>query len=186
MRMTLRHYVCSTRRKSRRCPGKSKSPFSYGACWPGKWPWVDSNGTDGKPTFHRRANLSWVSKICNHFWSPVYTIQLAVKTVWQPVWQTRFYDRVEWTATFHSTRLWNRSYNPVWQPFDNRLYTRYSRFVKPAVKPVVKPVSQPVWQPAVLCIQTFNGLSNRFDNRLDVCLHDTADCQTGCTTGCIV
>jgi len=44
-------------------------------------------------------------------------------------------------------------------------------------------------------------LSNRFDNRLyrvykhstgwlDVCLHDTAGCQTGCTTGlttgCIV
>ena len=24
---------------------------------------------------------------------------------------------------------------------------------------------------------------NRFDNRLDVCLHDTAGCQTGCTTG---
>ena len=29
--------------------------------------WVDSNGTDGKPTFHRRANLSSCSKICNHF-----------------------------------------------------------------------------------------------------------------------
>jgi len=56
MRMTLRHYVCSTRRKSRRCPVKSKSPFSYGACWPGEWLWVDSNGTDGKPTFHRRPN----------------------------------------------------------------------------------------------------------------------------------
>jgi len=26
-------------------------------------------------------------------------------------------------------------------------------------------------------------LSNRFDNRLDVCLHDTAGCQTGCQTG---
>jgi len=23
-----------------------------------------------------------------------------------------------------------------------------------------------------------------FDNRLDVCLHDTAGCQTGCQTGC--
>ena len=29
--------------------------------------WVDSNGTDGKSTFHRRANQSWLSKICNHF-----------------------------------------------------------------------------------------------------------------------
>jgi len=29
--------------------------------------WVDSNGTDGKPTFRRRANLSWLSKICIHF-----------------------------------------------------------------------------------------------------------------------
>jgi len=31
---------------------------------------------------------------------------------------------------------------------------------------------------------------NRFDNRLDVCLHDAAGCPTGCTigvtTGCIV
>jgi len=44
-----------------------ESPSSYGACCPGEWLWVDSNGTDGKPTFHRRANLSWFSKICNHF-----------------------------------------------------------------------------------------------------------------------
>jgi len=28
-----------------------------------------------------------------------------------------------------------------------------------------------------------NRLSNRFDNWLDVCLHDTAGCQTGSTTG---
>jgi len=33
---------------------------------PGEWLWVDSNGTDGKPTFHRRANLSWLSAICIH------------------------------------------------------------------------------------------------------------------------
>ena len=31
-----------------------------------EWLWVDSNGTDGKPTFHRHANLSSLSKICNH------------------------------------------------------------------------------------------------------------------------
>jgi len=33
-------------------------------------------------------------------------------------------------------------------------------------------------------------VDNQFDNRLDVCLHDTAGCQSGCTTGlttgCIV
>jgi len=29
--------------------------------------WVDSNGMDGKPTFLRHANLSWLSKICIHF-----------------------------------------------------------------------------------------------------------------------
>jgi len=28
--------------------------------------WLDSNGIHGKPTFHRRANLSWLSTICNH------------------------------------------------------------------------------------------------------------------------
>jgi len=34
---------------------------------PGEWLWVDSNSTDGKPTFRRPANQSWLSKICNHF-----------------------------------------------------------------------------------------------------------------------
>jgi len=29
--------------------------------------WVDSMGTNGKPTFRRRPNRSWVSAICNHF-----------------------------------------------------------------------------------------------------------------------
>ena len=59
--------------------------------------------------------------------------------------------------------------------------------------PVVKPVWQPVWQPAVSCQQTSNRLSNsildnQFNNRLDVCLHDRASCQTSCITctGCIV
>jgi len=44
-----------------------ESPSSYGACCPGEWLWVDYNGADGKPTFHRRTNQSWFSKICNHF-----------------------------------------------------------------------------------------------------------------------
>ena len=29
--------------------------------------WVHSNGVDGKSTFHRQSNLSWLSKICNDF-----------------------------------------------------------------------------------------------------------------------
>jgi len=37
-----------------------------------------------------------------------------------------------------------------------------------------QPVVQLVWQSAVSCKQT----SNRFDNRMDVCLHNTASCQT--------
>ena len=34
---------------------------------PGESLWVHSNGVNGKPTFHKRANLSWLSKICNRF-----------------------------------------------------------------------------------------------------------------------
>jgi len=34
------------------------------------------------------------------------------------------------------------------------------------IQPVVKPVVKPVWEPVVSCIQTFNRLSNPFDNRL--------------------
>ena len=48
----------------------------------------------------------------------------------------------------------------LYNRFGNWLYTRYS------------------------CLS--NRLSNRFDNRLNVCIHDTTDCQTGLTTSCIV
>ena len=34
---------------------------------PGESLWLHSNGVNGKPTFHRRANLSWLFKICNYF-----------------------------------------------------------------------------------------------------------------------
>jgi len=73
--------------------------------------------------------------------------------------QTRFHNRVEGTAvrsTGSQTGLYNR--------FDNRLYTRYSRLS--------------------------NRLSNGFDNRFNVCIHNTTGCQfgltTSLTTGCIV
>ena len=64
MRMTLRHYVCSTRRKSRQCPGKSFLVRSLLArriilSWFQRYGWKAN---------HRRANLPSLSKICNHFW----------------------------------------------------------------------------------------------------------------------
>jgi len=66
-------------------------------------------------------------------------------------------------------------YNSYWLSSNSSspVYT-----IQPAVKLVVKPI----WQPTVSCIQTFNRLSNPFDNRLNVRIHDTAGCQTGCTT----
>ena len=50
-----------------RAANVQESPFLYATCWPGEWLWVDSNGTNGKPTFRRRANQSWCSATCNHF-----------------------------------------------------------------------------------------------------------------------
>jgi len=57
------------------------------------------------------------------------------------------------------------------------------------IKLVVKPVRQPVELTVPVCsTRLSNRLSghcgylpfdNRFDSRLDVCLHDTAGCQTG-------
>ena len=38
-----------------------------GGYMPGESLWVHSNGVNGKPTFHRGTNLSWLSKICNRF-----------------------------------------------------------------------------------------------------------------------
>jgi len=42
--------------------------------------WVDSNGMDGKPTFRRHANLSWLSKICIHFGEIVAWSQKSLTT----------------------------------------------------------------------------------------------------------
>ena len=39
-------------------------------------------------------------------------------------------------------------------------------------------VVKPVEQPAASCKQTFNRLFSRFENRLNVCFHDTAGCST--------
>ena len=87
MRMTLLHYVCSARRV--RAGDVQECRFLYAACRPRELLWVDSKGTDGKPTFRRLANLSWLSEICHHFgdtaaWSPK-----SLKTVAQnlPFWK---------------------------------------------------------------------------------------------------
>jgi len=78
-------------------------------------------------------------------WMFVYTIQPVCQLCWTN----------SHCSFNHSTGCQTGLYNR----FDNRLYTRYSRLSK---------------------------LSNEFDNRLIVCMHDTTGCQTGLTTGCIV
>jgi len=107
-------------------------------------------------------------------WQPaVSCIQPVVKCLYNPVWQP-----VERTAV-RPTLLSNR----VWQPVErtvavcstwlsNRLYSCQTG--------CTTWFDNLVWQPAVSCKQTFNWLSNRlenrFDNWLDVCLHNTASC----------
>jgi len=56
----------------------------------------------------------------------------------------------------------------------------FTPVVKMVVKPVVK--EKTGWTNSHCSFITVVKpcLSNRFDNRLDVCLHDTAGCQTGC------
>jgi len=79
-------------------------------------------------------------------------------------------------------------YNLLWNLFDNRLNGCIHETRQLVVKLVVQPglitgwmhsgcsfnmVVKAVSQLAVSCKQTSNRLLNRFDNRLDVCLHDT-------------
>ena len=77
-------------------------------------------------------------------------IQPVVKPVWQQVWQN---GCIVYTARCQ-TSCTTRFLTTGWTNSGCSLNT------------VVKPVVKPVWQPAVSCIQTFNRLSNRFDNRL--------------------
>ena len=57
------------------------------------------------------------------------------------------------------------------------------------IQPVVKPVVKPIWQPVVSCMQTFNRLSNPFDNWFDKpavsCIQPVVKpvVQPGLTTG---
>jgi len=85
---------------------------------------------------------------------------------------------------------------------DNSLHEQV--FLKPRLHDTtrLKPVVKPVWQPVVSCIQTFNQLSDPFDNWFDKRLYSVYSrlynrfdngverttrlsnrvCQTGCTT----
>jgi len=90
--------------------------------------------------------------------------------------------------TVRSTRLSNRLYNLVWQPCWTNSHCSFNRLSNPIVQPdwqptvytiqpFVKPVVKPVWQ-LVECLYTrYNRLLNRFDNRLNVCIHDTTGCH---------
>jgi len=120
-------------------------------------------------------NNLWSVSYCTKFqagriWNPVYTIQPVVKQVVQPVWQ----PAVSCKQT--SNRLSNRLSNG----FDNR-------FDKHGLTTVLNEqiVRSTGCQPGL-----YNRFDNGLDNRLNVCIHDTAGCQTGCqtglTTGCIV
>jgi len=90
----------------------------------------------------------------------VYTIQPVVNPDWQPV--------ASCIQTF------NRLSNPYTAGCQTGLYNRFDNRVERTVA-----------DKRTVAVRS-TRLSNPFKNRLDVCLHDTAGCQTSCTTGCIV
>jgi len=98
-----------------------------------------------------RTYITWYSD--SIFLRPVYTIQPVVKPVEQPA-------ACEWSNVgLHESNCWihTTSWTTGWM----FVYT-----IQPVVQLVVKPVWQRVEQPVVSCIQTFNRLFNKFDNRL--------------------
>jgi len=113
--------------------------------------------------------------------SPVYTIQPVVtpvvKLVWQPVWQTAVSCIQPVVKPGCTTRFSNRVqpgfqtgfYNPVSQPVERIVAVRSTW------------LSNHVCQTG--CTTRFDNRLNEqccsFDNRLDVCLHDTTGCQNG-------
>jgi len=66
---------------------------------PGELLWVHSNGVNGKSTFHRWSNLSWLSKICNRF-GEIVAGSLKSLTLIKPKW--RFFGKKDPVqANFH-------------------------------------------------------------------------------------
>jgi len=155
-------------------------------CYLGNWwsKWLLKCFTDGpvklKPTPFTRYNRLLNRPGLTTGLTIVLTEQLFVQLVVKPRLSNQF-DKHSLTTVFSeqtvcSTRLSNQLYNPVWQPCWTNSHCSFNRGV------------QPVWQPAVYKIQPFcqTVCSTQFDNRLNVCIHDTTGCQTGFTTGCIV
>jgi len=68
-------------------------------------------------------------------------------------------------------------WQPVWQPCWTNSHCSFSRLSNRVVQPAVYTI-----QPFVklVCKQTSNWLSNGFDNRLNVCIHDTTWLQSIC------
>ena len=107
--------------------------------------------------------------------NPVYTIQLVVKPVVQPVWLVQPVWQPALSCKQTSNRLSNRLSNGFDNRFDNRvertavrstgcqtgLYNRLTTglttgcIVYTNIYPVVKPVWQPVWQQVVSCKRGF-------------------------------
>jgi len=87
---------------------------------PGEWLWEDSNSTDGKPTFHRRANLSWLSAICIHLgeiavWSrkslTMFTYLMTFLEKKSPYWQICKNDLQKDSPSLRSTSCVQISWN---------------------------------------------------------------------------
>ena len=76
---------------------------------PGESLWVHSNGVNGKPTFHRRANLSWLSKICNRFGeidSGSRKSLTSIKSKWRFFVKKTPYGQI-FTNVFQKPRRWH-------------------------------------------------------------------------------
>jgi len=136
------------------CPG-IEALFTYGRYWrcsdvvkPQKW-----------VVELRKVEVSgWLTLVgvcvCVCCWSPVYTIQPVVNPVVKTTGLT--------TRCIVYTNI-----QPVWQP----AWQPAVSCIQPVVKLVVQPSLTTSWMNS-------GCLFNRFDNRLDVCLHNTTGCQT--------
>jgi len=132
-------------------------------------------------------NVSVIFRPTDNYLNPVYTVQPVVKLVVQPVWQpavscNRFDNRL-CGVNKHPTGCLTgcqTSLTTGWM---------FVYMIQLVVKPVVKRIWQPVWQPCWTNSTVRStrlqqhGLTNTFDNQLNVCIHDTTGCQTDLTTG---
>ena len=66
---------------------------------PGKSLLVHSDGVNGKSTFHRRSNLSWLSEICNRFGEIAAGSRKSLTSI-KPKWRF-FWEKDPLRANFH-------------------------------------------------------------------------------------